>query len=282
MPGDFRPMFQDVCFWKRTTNAVLYIARQISDGRSVVLKTLPESASVDQRKRFLNEIRVMTSGHPGLVKVHHAYTGIGCPYYTMEIMASTLLPHCGRLTIDQLYYVAIRCASALASIHSAFGLHGDPKPDNLHLDHAGAVFLADPIGNLPIPSTWFRPSFGGTPGYRAPEVRVGQPISRLSDTYSFGATLFHLITGVVPFDGQRIDLDIQKVLIDVQICETVARCCQQEASKRPGMADVTRALGGETWLQIDRSNQLKTGITIVGSAAIALIIANELFGDVAS
>jgi serine/threonine protein kinase len=270
-----QPEFEIVREWHRSLTRVLYIGRSRSDGRLVVVKTVPENATNTTLNSFLNEVRVLSRGHNGLVPVLYSFRASGRPYYVMDMMAASLTRYCGGLSETQTYRVAIAVASALAGMHSSFDIHGDPKPDNILLDSAGHIYVSDPIGNSSPLVSWLRPSFGGTPGYRAPEIRANLPISTRSDVYAFGATLSHMMTGTAPSDGDSIALRIKSCLRDPQLSEIVRRCCQPNPGDRPSMHEVLRMLGGESWADIKRGQAINAVAISVGLSALAWLIVTD-------
>ena len=92
----------------------------------------------------------------------------------------------------------------LANLHAGYDVHGDVKPDNVLVTQEGRLQVADPLGNGSVFTMLFFENHGGTPGYWAPEVRAGGPISYAGDVHSYGATLYELLTGRRPRDGQRL------------------------------------------------------------------------------
>lgn len=271
-----QPEFEIVRECHRSPTRVLYIGRSISDGRRVVIKTVAENATDTTLSLFLNEIRVLSRGHNGLVPVLYSFRAPGRPYYVMDLMAASLTRYCGRLSVAQTYSVAITVVRTVAGMHSSFDIHGDLKPDNILLDSAGHVYVSDPIGNPSPLVAWLQPSYGGTPGYRAPEIRANLPISTRSDVYAFGATLSQLMTGTAPTEGELIDLRIESCLRDPRLSEIVWRCCQPNPGNRPSMHEVLRMLGGESWPDIKRGQAINAVAIAAGLSALAWFMVTDL------
>ena len=266
-----QPLYQIDGLWHRSTNGLLYFGRRIADGKLVIIKTPPNNPTLEAIRRFQDEIRVLSRSYAGLVRVEYWYSGADGPYYVMDRMAATLLDYCGRATRSQIYVVANAIGQALTSVHAGLDLHGDVKPANILVNN-GRVYLSDPIGAPGVPRSWLQPSRGGTPGYMAPELRAGLPISRASDVYSYGATLYHLITGIVPVDGQRLDAAIQEYEIDSVMRGVVYRCCQPIAAARPSIEEAGRLLSGATWEQVEDARRISLTLATLGAAAVAITI----------
>jgi serine/threonine protein kinase len=84
-------------------------------------------------------------------------------------------------------------------------MYDDVKPDNVLLTKHDPLQVADRLGNGTLVTILFAENRGGTPGYMAPEIIAGGTIARASDVYSYGATIYHLLTGKVPQHVQRLD-----------------------------------------------------------------------------
>jgi len=174
-----------------------------------------------------------------------------------------LTRYAGRLTENQLHNVATELARTLANLHAAFEVDGDFKPDNVLIARNGQLQVGDPLGNGTLFTILFGKNRGGTPGYWAPEIRRGAVISRAGDSYSYGATLYHLLTGRRPVDGQRLD-PASEGYGNAPIGEIIAACCQLEPSARPTIQEVLRMLAGEKW--VDVQTQRRRSQELVGAA----------------
>jgi serine/threonine protein kinase len=192
------------------------------------------------------------------------------PFYVMPYLeGGALTRYAGRLSENQLHNVARQLARTLASLHAAFEVNGDFKPDNVFLMRSGEVQVGDPLGNGTLFTILFGKNRGGTPGYWAPEIQRGACISRAGDSFSYGATLYHLLTGRRPADGQRLDPSSEGYRNAPKIREIIAACCQFEPNARPTMQEVLRMLEGETWADIlaarKRSQELVGAACFIGA-----------------
>jgi serine/threonine protein kinase len=255
-------------------NGDCFLGQRSDTGEHVVIKYLREFDLPDARRRFAREVRVLAQRRiRGLMSVLSADTEGPRPYYVMPyLQRGPLSAHAGKLSDEQLRGVASEVATTLAALHAQFVAHGDVKPDNILLADDGHLNLADPLGNGMGCTVLFSENSGGTPGYCAPEICRGAQISQAGDSYSFGATLFHLTTGRAPGPGQRL-LVPATVAVSPVIREIVRACCAPEPSARPRMADILRMLRGERWAAICTSRRnwrIAGAIALVGLAAIAL------------
>ena len=159
------------------------------------------------------------------------------------------------LVAAQLQQVAENLAGTLANLHIALDLHGDFKPDNVLLTKQGLLQVADPLGNGTLFTILFAENRGGTPGYMAPDIIAGGTISRASDVYSYGATIYHLLSGKIPQHGQRLDPASEGYKYAPRMCELVAVCCDPNPSVRPTMQEVLQMLRGKSWESIQQSRK---------------------------
>jgi serine/threonine protein kinase len=222
----------------------------------VAVKYLREFRIPQQRQAFSREIDTLQKQIPGMVKLLDFNKLANPPYYVMEYLAGgTLTQYAGRLSEQQLLCLAMESGNVLVDFHQKCGAHGDYKLDNILVAQNGQVRLGDPAGNGFGFSVLFARARGGTPGYWAPEIRDNGTVSIQSDVFSFAATLFHLVTGQRPVDGQRFDplcfgFRCPPVLRDVILLGT-----QIDSRARPTMQQIIRILGGESLESIRASQQ---------------------------
>lgn len=259
-------------------NGDLYVGNLRANGANIIVKLLREYAIVDARKGFAREVRMLARRIPGLVPVLFADTAGVRPFYVMPFLkGGALTRYAGRLTDDQLQKIAFELARTIANLHAAFEVHGDIKPDNILVSDDGRIQVGDPLGNGTLFTILFAPNHGGTPGYWAPEIRAGAPISYAGDVYSFGATLYHLKSGRRPQDGERLDGLVQSDGSSAKIWEIIGACCQPDQRSRPNMQEVLLMLRGLRWVDIleqkrQRLELLKVvGVFAIGVLAIAVV-----------
>ena len=190
-------------------SCIIYKAHDAAGGDCVV-KILSRQAldHEDVVTRFRHEAEVLASvHHPNVVRQLARGTYEECPYYVMEYLGAQnlegWLQEHGKLPFALVLQVAESLADALGHIHAAGIIHRDVKPKNIHLTPAGEVKLGDfgiaiVQGDLRLTQAGYTI---GTPVYMAPEQFDGSLVGVGADIYSYGATLYHLITGRPPFSA---------------------------------------------------------------------------------
>lgn len=199
----------------------VYRARQISLGRMVAVKVLPEDLARDPRftDRFQAEIRaVALLQHPNIVQVHSAGVTDCHPWYAMELVEGqdlqALLGERGTLLPSVVADIGYQAACALAAAHEAGYVHRDIKPQNLMQDRRGHVRVMD-FGLARAaeggPQITRAGAVVGTPQYMSPEQGSGGRVDIRSDLYSLGIVLYELLAGKPPFEGNAMALIYQHV-----------------------------------------------------------------------
>jgi serine/threonine protein kinase len=151
--------------------------------------------------------------HPNIVRVYDFEEESHYPFLVMEFVdglsLSEVISHAGRLRADRAAKIILQVAEGLASAQKKTGLvHRDVKPGNILLARDGGVKLAD-LG-LALALTWHKPKIdstavlAGTAAYMSPEQAQGSAeVDHRSDIYSLGATMYHAVTGEMPFKGKN-------------------------------------------------------------------------------
>lgn len=189
----------------------VYRGRQLSLDRPVAVKVLHPALAADQEfiARFFNEAHAAARvSHPNFVNVHDFGQANGLFYYVMELIngqsLGDYLNRGERFSERECIEVGRETMLALQAAHAEGIVHRDVKPDNLMLTAEGVVKVAD-LGLAQTRAPWSVSTrdvnmSAGTPCYRSPEQAYGATnIDCRSDFYSLGATLFHLVTGRLPF-----------------------------------------------------------------------------------
>ena len=221
----------------------VYLAERHDNGETVVVKVLREYHDPTARRFFAREIRILKNAtNNGLVKIIAGNPDATKPYYIMPYYrGGPITKWAGHLSVDQIRNVARQLAAAVVSLHAQDVAHGDIKPDNI-LVADGELHLGDPLGNGNGCTIHYSANRGGTPGYWAPEVQQGWPISKSGDIFSFGATLFHLSTGIRPTDSGSKDPADWNVQVPEWLRDLIISCCKSEPGSRPSINVVQGAL----------------------------------------
>jgi len=193
--------------------ATVFKARQLSLDRIVAIKVLPRALSENAEyvERFYKEGRAAAKlNHPNIVQAFDVGEAGGYHYFVMEhVEGHTLYDE---LAGGKVYSEAdgleiiIQVARALEHAHGQGLIHRDVKPKNIMIADDGSVKLAD-MGLARVASDVEAAEAEagrafGTPYYISPEqIRGEVDIDFRADIYSLGATLYHLVTGRVPFDA---------------------------------------------------------------------------------
>ena len=175
--------------------ATVYMARQQPVGRYVAIKffdrLLPDSA---ERLRELFE-RLEQLDHTNILPVYDRGTSGDRSYWVMRYMPARSLAarqRSQRLTVEEIDRLVAQVASALDYACQHDLIHGDLKPANILLDHAGNAFVSD-FGLFEI--------LGGSPSdYQPLEQRRDSIPDARSDVYAFSAIVYELLTGRLPID----------------------------------------------------------------------------------
>lgn len=196
----------------RGAMAAVYLGRDPKINRVVAIKALPlarefgDEELEEARRRFFREAE--TAGrlnHPHIVTVYDAGEDHGLAYIAMEFLsgqplsesasASKLLP--ASLVLE----VLARVADALAHAHRQNVVHRDIKPANIMFDRAtdGLKITDFGIARLTDSGTTKTGIVLGTPSFMSPEQLEGRTVQGASDLFSLGVSLYHLLTGQLPF-----------------------------------------------------------------------------------
>ncbi|MHC5078067.1 MAG: protein kinase domain-containing protein [Planctomycetota bacterium] len=191
----------------------VYHATQISLGRPVALKILPQTLAANEEyiARFEREARaVALLNHPNIVQVHDMGKDKDTSYFiVMEFVDGTTLSDLWKEkgVLDEKFALRVvrQACSGLHAAHDAGILHRDIKPENLMISKDGRVKITDfglakeTQGDSQLTGTGIAL---GTPAYMAPEQGMGETPDRRSDVYSLGGTLFTLLTGRLPYEAK--------------------------------------------------------------------------------
>jgi eukaryotic-like serine/threonine-protein kinase len=186
-------------------------------GRVVAIKTMAlsgmlEPAQLEQaRQRFFREAE--TAGrltHPDIVTIHDAGIEHDLCYIVMELVeGKDLVPYTKQpnlLPPAKVLSIVERVAEALAYAHAMGVVHRDIKPANiLYAPQADTVKVTDfGIARITASSGARTGTSLGTPSYMSPEQLAGRRIDARADLFSLGVTLYQLLSGHLPFEGESM------------------------------------------------------------------------------
>ncbi len=189
---------------------VIFLGHRVSDNTKVVIKTLNSSFLNDYKdiQRFLQEANITISlKHPNIAQGLEVVRKPDYCFFVMKFVEgnslATLLEKNGRISQDFALHIIQQIAAGISHLNSYGLVHRDIKPGNILVDESNNAVLVD-LGlakDSKQPDLTTEGVILGTPYYLSPEQAMGQNLDIRSDIYSLGATFYHAITGMVPFQG---------------------------------------------------------------------------------
>jgi formylglycine-generating enzyme required for sulfatase activity/dienelactone hydrolase len=191
---------------------VVYKAIDTRLDRPVALKFLPPDLTRDNdaRLRLVQEAKSASAlDHPNICTVHDIDTTpegqlfIAMAFYDGESLKERIAK--GPMTVAETIGVAIQVGQGLAKAHAAGIIHRDIKPANLMVTRDGVVKIVD-FGIAKVLDQTGGTRTGvtlGTITYMSPEQLEGDPLDVRTDIWSLGATMYEMLTGRAPFDGEN-------------------------------------------------------------------------------
>lgn len=200
----------------RGAMGVVYLGKDPKIARTVAIKTLSYQAFddgqlQDLKERFFREAEAAGRlNHPAIVTVYDVGEEADLAYIAMDYARGRPLSEFGRtgrlLPLPKVLDIVARVAEALAYAHSQKIVHRDIKPGNIIFNpDTGDIKITDfGIAKISDDSRTRTGAVMGSPLYMSPEQLKGQKVTGASDIYSLGVTLYKLVSGETPYQGDTL------------------------------------------------------------------------------
>lgn len=190
--------------------SVVYKAKCHKLNRMVAIKVLKEEFSSDSSfvSKFKMEAQAAAGlSHPNIVSVYDVIDEGKIHYIVMELIEGITLKSYiakkGKLEIKESIGIAIQVAQGIAAAHEQHIIHRDIKPQNMIISRDGKVKVADFGIARAVSAQTLNSAAIGSVHYISPEQARGGFSDERSDIYSLGITMYEMVTGRVPFEGDN-------------------------------------------------------------------------------
>lgn len=230
----------------------VYKAKCHKLNRFVAIKVLKQEFS--ENANFVSKFRVEAQAaaglmHPNIVNVYDVGEEGGIYFIVMELVEGITLKKYiekkARLSVKEAVSIAIQVSMGIEAAHNNHIIHRDIKPQNIIISKEGKVKVTDFGIAKAATSNTITSNVMGSVHYTSPEQARGGYSDEKSDIYSLGVTMFEMLTGRVPFNGDTTVAiaikHIQEPLqsprefvpeIPVSVEQIVQKCCQKSPDRR--------------------------------------------------
>lgn len=273
----------------------VYKAKDEKLNRLVAVKVLKQEFS--ENRNFVSKFRVEAQAaaglmHPNIVNVYDVGEEDGIHYIVMELVEGITLKKYiekkSRLTIKEAISIAIQVSMGIEAAHNNHIIHRDIKPQNIMISKEGKVKVTDFGIAKAASSNTITSNVMGSVHYTSPEQARGGFSDEKSDIYSLGITMFEMLAGRVPFNGDTtVSIAIKHIQdelpdirefvpeIPVSVENIIIKCTQKSPDRRyQCMADIIKDLKhslinpDDAIAQLDAADEAgKTKIVPSGNAA---------------
>lgn len=220
--------------------------------RFVAVKVLKQEFS--ENANFVSKFRIEAQAaaglmHPNIVNVYDVGEEGGIYYIVMELVEGITLKKYiekkARLSVKEAISIAIQVSMGIEAAHNNHIIHRDIKPQNIIISKEGKVKVTDFGIAKAATSNTITSNVMGSVHYTSPEQARGGYSDEKSDIYSLGITMFEMLTGRVPFNGETTVAiaikHIQEELpspreyvpeIPISVEQIVWKCCQKSPDRR--------------------------------------------------
>lgn len=190
--------------------SVVYKAQCHTLNRLVAIKVLKEEFATDSS--FVSKFKMEAQSaaglsHPNIVSIYDVVDEDDLHYIVMELIEGITLKSYiekkGVLENKEAIGIAIQVASGIAAAHEQHIIHRDIKPQNMIISRDGSVKVADFGIARAVSTQTLNATAVGSVHYISPEQARGIYCDERSDIYSFGITMYEMVTGRVPFEGDN-------------------------------------------------------------------------------
>lgn len=230
----------------------VYKAKDHKLNRFVAVKVLKQEFG--ENANFVSKFRIEAQAaaglmHPNIVNVYDVGEEGGIHYIVMELVDGITLKKYiekkARLSVKEAISIAIQVSMGIEAAHNNHIIHRDIKPQNIIISKEGKVKVTDFGIAKAATSNTITSNVMGSVHYTSPEQARGGYSDEKSDIYSLGITMFEMLTGRVPFNGETtVAIAIKHIQeempspreyvseIPVSVEQIVCKCCQKSPDRR--------------------------------------------------